>query len=214
MWSFTDPRFALPDEPPYPPGTSPFHSLGVAYTGLLEFIGKKVPGGLDAFRNALPSPALVRFFDQSFSSSRNYDVLPLPYAAATIARMRGLSYVEQLRDANRTAARAGFARAYGALLRAVRSDTLVLALPRAVAILHDFGRITATVAGPNSVTGVRSGLPLMLVVWSAASASGFIETLMVDGGAKDVRMTFSEPEAEGRLGGQPTYRLPFQIVWR
>jgi hypothetical protein len=186
----------------------------VAYTGLLEFIGKKVPGGLEAFRSALPSPGLVRFFEQSFSSSRNYDVIPLPYAAATMARMRGLSYVDQIRDANRIAARAGFARAYGALLRVVRSDTLVLALPRAVAILHDFGKVTASVTGPNCVKGVRSGLPQVLVVWTAASAGGFIETMMVDGGAKEVRMTFSEPEAEGRVGGQATYQLPFQIAWR
>ena len=64
VWSLTDPRFTLPDEPPFPPGTSPFHTLGVAYTGLLEFIVKRLPGGLDAFRSALPSPALVRFFEQ------------------------------------------------------------------------------------------------------------------------------------------------------
>ena len=214
MWSFDDPRFALPAEPPFPPGTSPFHTLGVAYTGLFELVAKKVPGGIDAFKKALPSPSLVRFFDQSFSSSRNYDVIPLPYAGATIARLRGMSFVDQVRDANRTAARAGFAKAYGALLRTVRSDTLVLALPRAVAILHDCGKVKVSVASTHCVEGTRTGVPHVLCAWTSISASAFIETMMTDSGAKDARVTFLTPEPVGSVGGQTTYDMPFRIEWR
>lgn len=214
MWSLDDPRFALPAEPPFPPGTSPFHTLGVAYTGLLEFIAKKVPGGVPAFTKALPHLGLVRFFEQPFSSSRNYDVVPLPYAGATIARLRGISFADQIRDANRAAARAGFAKAYSTLLRTVRSDTLVLALPRAVAILHDFGKVKVEVTSPRCVEGARTGLPAVLVAWTALSAGAFVATMMEDGGAKDVRMSFFEPEPDGAVRGHTTYRLPFRIEWR
>lgn len=214
MWSHTDPRFALPREPPFAPGTSPFHTLGVAYTGLMEFVAKRVPGGVDAFRRALPTEALGRFFEGSFSSSRNYDVLPLPYAAQVIARLRGISFVEQIREANRAAARAGFAKAYSALLRTIQGETLVLALPRAVAVLHDYGKVTVSIGGPKSVHGARHGVPHVLVAWTAISAGGFIETMMEDGGAKDVRMIFLDPEPDGLVQGQTTYRLPFRIEWR
>ena len=214
VWSFDDPRFALPPEPPFPPGTSPFHTLGVAYTGLLEFVTRKIPGGVPAFIKAMPTPSLARFFEQPFSSSRNYDVVPLPYAGATIARMRGISFADQLRDSNRIAARAGFAKAYSTLLRTIRSDTLVLALPRAVAILHDFGKVKVEVASPHCVEGARAGLPHVLVAWSAISNGAFISTMMEDGGAKDVRVTFSEPEPDGMVRGHPTHRLPFRIEWR
>ncbi len=213
MWNFQDPRFALPREPPFPPGTSPFHTLGVAYTGLLEFVAKNVPGGVAAFQRALPTPGLQRFFEQSFSSSRNYDVVPLPFAGVTIARLRGIGFVEQVRDANRAAARAGFAKAYSALLRTVRSDTLVLALPRAAAILHDFGKVSASIVGPHCVQGARLAVPHVLLAWSAISAAGFIEVMLEQGGAKDVRMTFQEPEPDGEIGGMTTYRLPFRVEW-
>ena len=213
MWSYSDPRFALPREPPFLAGMSPFHTLGVAYTGLFAFIGKQVPGGVDAFRRALPTEALRRFFEQPFSSSRNYDVVPLPYAATTIARLRGIGFVEQVREANRTAARGGFAKAYSALLRTIQSDTLVLALPRAAAILHDFGKVTVKVVGPHCVQGARNGVPHVLVAWSTVAAGGFIETMMQDAGAKEVRMTFFEPEEDGLVAGQTTYRLPFRLEW-
>jgi hypothetical protein len=214
VWIHTDPRFALPHEPPFPPGTSPFHTLGVAYTGLMEFVAKQVPGGVEAFRRALPTPGLQRFFEQSFSSSRNYDVVPLPYAGVTIARLRGIGFVDQIREANRIAARAGFARAYSALLRTIRSDTLVLALPRAAAVLHDFGKVQAEAAGDKCVQGARIGVPHVLVAWTCISASGFIESLMEDGGARETRMTFLEPEPIGNVGGQVTYRIPFRLEWR
>lgn len=214
MWSFNDPRFALPAEPPFPPGTSPFHTLGVAYTGLLEFITKKVPGGVPAFLEALPTPSLARFFEQSFSSSRNYDVVPLPYAGAAIARLRGISFADQVRDSNRVAARAGFAKAYSTLLRTIHSDTLVLALPRAVAILHDFGKVKVAVASPHCVEGTRTGVPHVLCGWTSLSASAFISAMMEDGGAKDVRVSFFEPEPDGEVRGHATYRMPFRIEWR
>jgi hypothetical protein len=213
VWLPTDPRFALKAQVPFPPGTSPFHTLGAAYVTFVGFVKANVPGGVDALGGALSDPALARFLAQPFSGSRNYDLVPLPYLGTAAARLRGVTFHQQLRDANRAGAKTAVAKVYGALFRVLSTETVASVLPRAAAILFDFGRVQASVAGTNCVRGTRSGVPHTLVAWTAMSSGAFIETTLENAGARAPRVIFGEPVEEGNVAGQATYEMPFDITW-
>ena len=72
---------------PCAPGESPFHIKGMPYRGLLYFVAKSLPGGVEAFTAALEDPRLRAFVGQTFLATVRYDVLPMLPLFTTLARL-------------------------------------------------------------------------------------------------------------------------------
>jgi hypothetical protein len=210
--SLLNPVFDLPPTPPFAPGKSPFCVAGTVYRTLATFIEVSVPGGMKAMKSALPDPRLALFLDEPFTTTRKYDAVPVAYVAAAAAKVRGVPFAEQIRDANRFAEeRVGVV--YRALLSCLSADALARALPQAVRIVQDFGTVRTEVVGSKHVKGVRGGIPQVLARWFAYSSAAYLERALVRAGAKQVRVEFDGVARDGELEGHPTYAAPFHITW-
>jgi len=213
MPSIFDPMFTLPARTPFRWGTSPFHARGILYNEELA-TAQRVLGGkaLETVRQGGDS-ALDAFLAQRFSTLEWYDTLPLVYLGVILARARGITLNQQLRDvAEAHAARAltGFS---GIVLRLVSTESVATWLPRASAWYHDFGGAEATAVGERHVRGVRRGMPLWLVQGWSISATHFVETVLAKSGARDPRANTLGAEVDGSREGTPLYRITFDITW-
>ena len=210
---FDPSRFPLPASPPYAPGTSPYRVAGVVYKSLLGFVAESVPGGLDRVKRELRDPALVAFVSAPFALTSTADVVPLPYLGQAIARARGVTFEQQVRDANRWSARSSFYEVYRALLPIASPEALTVALTRAVTIIQPFGGMKAEALRSTGVRGERTGVPSVLVAWMVFSTSAFLQTALERIGSRAVHAVFDVPIEEERAGGEATYTLPFEITW-
>lgn len=209
-----DARFSLPRKLPFPPGMSPFRAGGSIYRGFVNFVNEHVPGGIERVRDSFEEERrpLGVFLTQDFHAAARYDVIPLPFLGAEVARIRHVSFEEQLREANRwNEARIGAL--YRTLLSVMSADMLALALPRAASILHDFGKTRVRAAGKKRVEGVRTGVPEVLVRWLAISTSSYIEAAISRAGASQPQVVFTEAEPDVEVRGHPTYSMKFEVSW-
>jgi hypothetical protein len=210
--SLLSPTFDLPAVPPFAPGTSPFRVAGTVYRTLATFVEASVPGGLKALKEALGEPRLALFLDGTFATTTKYDAVPLPYVAAAAAKLRGVTFADQIRDSNRFAEeRVGMV--YRALLSILSADALARALPQATRIVQDFGNVRTEAAGPTHVRGTRSGIPQVLLRWMALSNGAYLERALERAGAARPRVDFGGAEQDGEVHGHPTYAIPFDITW-
>lgn len=204
--------FDLPTVPIFSPGMSPFRASGVVYKGLFDFIGNNIPGGLPRVLSELRSPELVAFLERGFSTTSWYDALPAPYLGHAVARVRGVPYEQQLRDTN-TWVENRMGGLYRALLRVASAETVALAIPRATAVIHAFGKATAHAVAPRHVVGVRTGIPRPLVRWIGLSNAIYLELAVARAGALRPRVVFGIPEADSEVSGVPTFRVSFELTW-
>ena len=208
----TAPFFSPPYEPPIQLGSGGFRVAGIVYVALEGFVDKRVKGGLEHVRSILP-PSVRQFMEQKFRRSSWYDAVPLPYLSRSIAAARGMSVEEHLRDVNRFHANSGVVDLYGALLRIITPEGVALALPRAQAVVQQFGGVSTKVVGPRHVSGERTGVPEVLVRWFALSNGPFLEGVLERGGALRARVDFRAAQPRDVRDGQRLYDLPFDVTW-
>jgi hypothetical protein len=206
------PEFEPEPRPPLPPGESPFLVSGLVYRSLVGFIDTTVPGGRGGLVAVL-DPEVSDYLMQSFEMVSRFDALPLPCIALGIARIREVTFDEQLRDANRHAeARAGTV--YRGILGVLSAEMVALAVPRAIAIVQLFGRTNTRVVAEGRVQGIRRGVPRTLVRWTSLSSAYYLESALVRAGAREPHVAFRTPILEGEVNGERTYALPFEITWQ
>ena len=206
-------RFAIPLKVPIAPGKSPFRVAGVVYLSLLAFIGSEAPGGLARVKAELRDPALVVFLEQRFHLASAYDAIPLPYVGQAIARVRGVTFADQLRDSNRWSAKSRFFDVYRALVPVISEESLTIGLARLAKVIQPFGALRLEIAGRHRVKGERSGVPQALVAWWALSTSAFIETALSRIGVKSSSIAFDPPIESGREAEQLLFTMPFELSW-
>lgn len=209
----SSPSFDIPGVPPFTPGTSPFRVAGVLYRGLADFVRLHVDGGMPAVAAHMDDARLAAFVSQPFAATARYDAVPLPYLGAAVARARGVTFERQIQDSNRWAEE-NVGVVYRALLGIISAETVALAVPKAAAIAHDFGKARTTVAGPRLVRGVRTGVPHVLCRWLALSNGYYLEQALLRAGAQRAGVRFEGEERDGEVEGHPTYALPFEIEWQ
>ena len=194
------------------PGRSPFHAAGVVYRGVRDYVDAEVPGGLAAVQAELHHAGLATFFGQDFRAIGRYDILPLPYVTTALARLRRVSFQQQLRDSNRySEARIGAL--YRALLQVLSAEMVAMAVPRGVSIAFDFGGTTMAVIGPRLVRGKRTGIPKSLVRWVGYGNAAYLELALIRSGAALARVASGTPVHEGASSGMELYSVPFEVSW-
>ncbi len=198
--------------PPLAPGTSPLLVSGLVYRSLHAYIGAAIVGGISRVVEGL-DPAVGAYLQRRFDMVSRFDALPVPCIALHLATLRGVSFEEHLRDAN-VHAEAQAGATYRGLLKVLSAEIVALAMPRASAIVHNFGRITTRVAGEQRVRGVRHGIPAALVRWVCLSSAYYLESALRRAGARESHTVFGAPVADGDVSGQVTYAVPFEVTWQ
>lgn len=213
MPSIYDPTFVMPSRPPFRWGASPFLSRGVIYNEELALAQKAFDGkALDLVRRT-GDAALEAFLSQRFSTLDWYDALPLVFFGVTLARARGLTQNQYIRDvtlAHAARAMSGFS---GIVLKLISTEAVAMWLPRASAWYNNFGPAETKVVGERHVRGVRTGVPQCMVQGWSVSATHFIETVLAQSGARGPRAHTLEVEREGEREGHPVYRIAFDVTW-
>ena len=198
---------------PFEAGQSPFHIKGLMYYGLLKHAEHKVPGGLEALREALPSDSLRQFIDEPFIAASWYDVFPIMPISATVARLQDRSVADFMHQRTARQAEKDIRGMYRFLLKLTSAQTLAKNLPRVTSQVFDFGDVEIHSAEKGCVRASRTGLPEILAPWYAVIAVAYISRAMELGGVKNVRMTADAPHASGHRDGVPIVKLPFEMTW-
>jgi len=206
-------RFAIPLKVPIVPGESPFRVAGVVYQSLLAFVAAEAPGGLPRLKAELREPSISAFLDQRFHLASAYDAVPLPYVGQALARVRGVTFPEQLRDSNRWSARSRFFDFYRALVPIVSEESLTLGLARVAKVIQPFGALRMEKAANHLLRGERTGVPHVLVAWWALSSAAFLETALSRIGVSASSIHFETPIESGHAAGQALYAMPFELRW-
>lgn len=210
----TDECFDVPLELPFPVGTSPFRQKGHVYRGNFDFIKHVVPGGLAAVRATLPTPALIKFFEQRFTVSEWYDSLPNIYLQEAVARARGLSFAEQARQNGVHHARERIKGFFNLLLKVASTESVAVWAPRIPTMYYSFAQFRTQIIGDRHVALIASGIPMMLARWIGAVFEGTVIEMISSAGGHDVRVSFPHAEPEGTIQGQPLWRLEGEVTWK
>ncbi len=210
-----DPYFALPDETPFTPGSSPFRIKGWGYEGDVRFYEEFVPGGAAGIIRLVheKDPAMASFLGRKFTPDGWYDVIPKLYQSQAAARLRGLEYQVHCRELSRWHAQDKFSGIYRPLLKVVSSEMLAVWIPRLSSTFYDFGSTESRVAGAKLVRVTRFGMPRVTVQWWAAAATGYFEYVLLTAGARHPQIRWLPTEPDGERLGMDLVKMPFEITW-
>ncbi len=202
--------------PPLPcaPGTSPFHIKGNPYRGLAHFLTTKLPGGLDAFCDALDDARLRDFVRQPFLATSRYDVLPFYPLSATLARVVGAPFDTFVRAATASQARYDARTAY----KRIFEGTGVMDIPERIARFnghyYDFGEFIGEVLAPDRFTIEFRSTPAYLFPWFGLMNVAYTEESARIGGAKEVNASLGAPRPVGETGGFALVTFTVDVTWR
>jgi hypothetical protein len=209
----SDPRFDLPKEIPFPPGTSPFRQKGQVYLVNREYYDRNVHGGYAAILQKVTQPTVRTFFEQRFSASEWYDSIPNAYFQHAAANWQGLPLNQHGRKLSAWHAQSSMNTIYRALLRVLSTENVAVWAPRMSSIYYSFGKFTSRVVAPRHVSFVRSGVPGLLVPWIGAVMQGMAEEMLKMSGARRSQASFGEIRQDGSSSGQTLFTIEGSLRW-
>lgn len=196
---------------PVTPGDGPFNIKGVSYIGHMQWIDEHFPGGKAAFIAALPEP-LRPFFKQSFIAPKWYDFFPLVSAGHVCARVLGKSFHDFIVMRARYQAELDTRGVYSLLFKLAPNRTLARKAPAALEQYFDFCNVEIIADQPKHMAHALPLIPTMLVPWMSACLTGFVETVLAQGGAKGVLVS-CRSESKGSAHGYPASTLFIEVAW-
>jgi len=184
-----------PDAPlPCAPGTSPFHIKGMPYRGLLRMVEKQVPGGLDAFCDALSDPRLREFLHQPFLATSRYDVFPFIPIFAALGRLAGLSFEDIVCRATIDQCRYDAKTVFKMMFSTDKVGNIVDYFPRFNAQYYDFGTYRASLAGPQRIVLELSEIPAYIFPWIGPMHVAYAAEAARIVGAREIQTTSTAVE--------------------
>jgi hypothetical protein len=217
MASIHDVLFQLPPRQPFRFGTGPFRCRGSVYRDDRALTEKLLaPRGLTVAElvKRQNDPAFEAFFAQPrFNASDWYDVQPLLYMDALVARARGVPHLQHVRDAALMHAQNALGGFTSVVLRLVSNESVATWLPRISGWYHDFGHVESKVVGEGRVRSIRYGMPAIYVQAWSVTAVHFCEFVLARAGAKEPRATVLEALPDGVREGHPLYRITMDMSW-
>jgi hypothetical protein len=203
----------IPEHSPFPAGEGPWRQKGHLYRGLFKNLEGYVEGGAAAAIERVEDAQVRAFLSQPFAAGGWYDLFPMITLVVQVARMVGIPYFRAVSDLSRMMAERDLNGVYRTLLRVVSPDFLAPRLPRIQGQYLDFGNLRVGETRPGYVEIFRGEHPLLLVHWYVAVVHGFLPLVLGHAGAKDVRVRWAPPVAEGSKFGFDLVTVRFEIHW-
>ncbi len=199
---------------PCAPGLSPFHVKGMAYRGLLQFVSKRLPGGMDALLANLDDVRLHGFLKKQFLAASRYDILPMLPLHAAMARMVGVPIDVFARERAVSQARYDGETVYRRMVEGATLVDVATRLPRIGMQYYDFGTCDGWLVEPGHVVLRRTGVPAYVMRWYAPLQASYFEELVRVLGASFVDTRCLTPEAEGTRSGFEVVTYETELRWR
>jgi hypothetical protein len=199
---------------PCPAGESPFHIKGMAYRGMVRFIEKAVPGGIDGFCESLSDTSLRDFLHQPFLASTRYDILPFVPLSAALGRILGVPPDLLVRRAAASQCQYDSQTVFKAIFSDQDPNAIAECFARFNAQYYDFGKYKGTVVEPFRIELESREIPAYAVIWFEPMHLAYSEEVARIVGAREVRGTFGRLEQCGRLGRFPLVKGMSEIVWK
>jgi hypothetical protein len=193
-----------------------FRTKGLVYQGALDFWKLKVPGGVDAVRQALADAqqhAAARLFEERFVPGGWYPVMPALPSTVAAARLRKMPVANHVRENSAWLAERDLRGVYKVILSVASIEAVAMRLGGLSMRYFDFGAAETRKVGPRAIESDRVGIPAALASWFAWCAEAFIPVALKLAGARTVEVHSGTPEADGEAHGVPTVRLHFEIGW-
>jgi serine/threonine protein kinase len=202
--------------PPLPcaPGTSPFHIKGMAYRGFVYLVGKMVPGGLEAFCEALSDEALAGFVRQPFLASGRYDILPLYPLNAILARLLGVEFEALIRKTAAGQARYDAETVFKTMWSNATVENFADRISRFGTQYYDFGKYTGSVPEPHVIVASHEKVPEYVYPWYGPMQITYTEQCMRMLGAVDLKVRAHVWDPAGIQDGFPLINVRTELRWR
>jgi hypothetical protein len=209
----SDGGVALLEALPFAPGSSPFRVKGTAFRGHLDFVARKVPGGVDDMLARMQArPGMRAFYEQTFLASSLYDVFPLAWGGVVGGAMMGMSYLDFVRLRTSEQARSDVGGVYRVLLALTSPNAVAQRLPKLLGQYFDFGATEIEVNEPGRVVAKRTGIPAAIVPWYEKVTEGYCDVVITRAGAKEVRVE-SQRASAGTAHGMPMMDMRVEIAF-
>jgi hypothetical protein len=199
----------------FPVGQGPFRARGLAYVVALKYVDGRLPGGRQAFVDALgPDDPFAPFYQQIFLVSGDYDVSPLVRLYEVCARIERAPLGRFIEERARWSAESDTKGLWKPMLKA---DSPEGAAERTrLAFMRYFPPCQAVVLSlePGRFEGELSQLPSpMSGVYTSATA-GFVAAALTLAGASSPRVEWDRQAPDGALQGIPLEKARFVATWR
>jgi len=171
---------------PCAPGTSPFHIKGNPYRGLVHFVERAIPGGMDRFCDALDDARLRDFVRQPFLASGRYDVLPFVPLSAALAKLVGVSFDQFVRTATTGQVRYDARTIFHLIFAGATMEDLPARFVRFGSQYYDYGEHRGWHEGPRRVVLLHAGIPKYLHRWFGPMQLAYAEETARIVGAENV----------------------------
>jgi serine/threonine protein kinase len=198
---------------PCAPGASPFHIKGMPYKGLVRFVEKLVPGGLDAFCDALPDARLRDFLHQPFLATGRYDVFPFVPIFGALSRLLGTPSDDLVRVAAASQCRFDAKNVFKLMFSGKGPTAVADRYGRLNGQYYDFGEYRGTVAGPHKVVLEARDIPAYLAPWWLPMHVAYGEEAVRVIGAKEVESTVDVVAPVPKKGPFPLVRTRYELTW-
>jgi serine/threonine protein kinase len=206
-------RFDADAPLPCPPGESPFHIKGMPYRGLVRFIEKAVPGGIETFCQKLPDPRLTGFLQQPFLATGRYDVLPMVPLFAALARALGARFDDVVRQAAIMQCAYDAKTVFKMVFRGHEPAAVAERFGRFNGGYYDFGTFAGTALGPGHVALETDGIPAYLFAWFGPMHLAYAEEAVRVTGARASRSALLSTEPAGKSGAHRLVRSHGELRW-
>ncbi len=208
-------RFEPLDAREFPPGTGPFRARGFAYTGALEYVDKRFPGGRAALAQAFGErDAYLPYHDQLFLAAGDYDISPLVrlyVVLAAHARVDPAAFVE-----------AGSRHSAVQQTKGVWKPMLKTSSPEAMAerVHFAFNRYFEPTSARN--VAINPGgfevefslVPAQMRGIYMSSTNGFVLAALELAGAAEPKLTWQTPTPDGEHRGVAIEKARFVATFR
>ncbi len=177
-------------------------------------LGKLLPGGVDAFCEALPDTRLHAFLRQPFLASARYDVFPFVPLYAALARMLDVPFAKLVRESCAAQCRYDTQTVYKAIWANASFETIADRIARFGQQYCDFGKISASSPRQNALAFVHSGWPAYVLPFFEEMNVGYTGEALRFVGAEDVELVMREVEPSGKQHGYELVTVRTEYQWR
>lgn len=200
------------DSAPFPPGQSPFRVKGTLWMGVRAYVEQHVVGGSGRLDEALARDH-AEFFAQLFVAAGWYDLFPMLAVSPAIARLRGVAPLDQVRHTAAWHGEHDLKRVYKTMLQQSSPQAICRRFASIYSQLYNFGRVEVGREEAKRVESVVHGMPEPLTEWWTTATEAYLVPILTSAGARNPRMVFRSPVADGESHGVRLVRVASQTIW-
>jgi serine/threonine-protein kinase len=200
---------------PCAPGASGFHIKGIAYRGIIQFVERALPGGMDSLCDALDDDRVKDFVRQPFLATSWCDILPLVPICVALARIVQQPLDAFVRAGTMAQARFDVKTVFKWMAETTHSVAdLGDKLPRFGARYYDFGKADGWVEAPGHFVNRQTMVPAYVLPWFLPMHAAYTEETARLRGATHAEASERRVVPEGTNRGLPTVTVETDLRFK